>query len=324
MEPDQPQTLYTAAVKRVNLATTALEDARMASIDAHLALRSVQANADNKNTGSGDQALKDAQSAVSGADEAYQKCQSELIQAHIAQSKAESDARLAGTVAQQSTSQSDAIQGKETWKGKGRAEESSSSSSSESSSSDQGEETLKDKGKVEKSMSPSAHGKKTRNPLKIVGRALRRGSSNEQHSPQQPGRSQSEPTLPSPNPLHKAHVPKPNPPIVRGWLPWGWDFAKDYKGKFATTTSGSAGDNPSGAQIGTTGGSTIANEDGAGDDKANSSQPVNTNNAENGTGNSQNPVNSQGTQTLPAGETGKRPGFVRKMSSDLFSKMKKK
>lgn len=299
-------------MERVNLATAALEKARTESIDAHVALRSAQANAENTNPGSNDQALKDAQSAVSRADEAYQKRQSEMIQARIAQSKVESDARLAGSVAQQSNSQSDALQGKETWKGKGRAEE------SESSSTDQEEEKLKDKGTVERSESPSAEDKKTRNPWKIVERALRRGSSNEQ----KPRRSQSEPTLHSPNPSHMAHVPKPDPP-VKGKL--GWRFGRTH----ASTTSGPSGNNAGGAQISTASSSGMTNLDGAGHGNASSSQPVNTNNAENGTDDSQSPgnsqnVKSQGTQTLPAGETGKKPGIARKMSSDLFSKLKKK
>ncbi|KAG9693551.1 hypothetical protein KCU95_g14167, partial [Aureobasidium melanogenum] len=309
---ETPQTRHAAAVERVNRANTALEKAHTESIDARVALRLAQANTDNTHPGSDDQALKDAQSAVSSADEAYQKCQSEIIQAHIAQSKAESDARLASSVAQQSTSQSDAVQGKETWKGKGRAEESGSSST------DQEEEKSKGKGTVERSESPSAEGKKTRSPWKIVERALRRGSSNEQ----KPRRSQSEPTLQSPNPSHMAHVPKPDPP-VKGKL--GWRFGLTH----ASTTSGPSGNNAGGAQISTAGSSAMTNLDGAGHGNASSSQPVNTNNAENGTddpqspGNSQN-VKSQGTQTLPAGETGKKPGIARKMSSDLFSKLKKK
>ncbi|KAG9966441.1 hypothetical protein KCU61_g881, partial [Aureobasidium melanogenum] len=359
-EPDDPQARYAAARRRVDLANIAVDAALTRSIATHVTLRFAQANANYANASNHNQAhdaLEDAQRAISRADDAWLECQLELLQAHVARIHAESDARHAGSAhastslaalqqgipsqglhsaVQQQPSQDDGDQGKERWKGKGRAE------NHESSSADQRKETSEGKGKAEKSESPSAGGKRTLSPLKIVKHAFRRMSSNEQHSPQTPGRSQSEPTFQSPIPSQNASSSQPaNQNDVGIVIANGSGTDKD--GSRSGDAGGSESKKKDGAEDGNPDATQVsedtrkAEESGNPQSPGSSTSPGNTTSPGNSQtsassqtpgsvqspGNSQNPVNSQGTQT-PQGGIGKKPGPLRRMSSELLSKLKTK
>ncbi|KAG9659308.1 hypothetical protein KCU64_g3933, partial [Aureobasidium melanogenum] len=373
-EPDQPQARYTAAQRRVDLANIAVDAALTHSIAAHVNLRFAQANANYANAGNHNQAhdaLENARRAVSRADDAWLECQLELLQAHVARSHAESDARHAGSaslaalqqgvpsqelqsVVPQQTSQDDGDQEKERWKGKGRAED------SESSSADQEKKTLEGKDKAEKPDSSSAAGKRTLGPFTIVKRVFRRGLPNDQHSPQKPERSRSEPTLQSPIPPHNASSSRPaNQGLV---IANGSGTDKDGTG------SGNAGSSESkkkdGAEDGNPDGTQVSEDTRKAEETGDSTSPGNSQTPGNSTspgnttssGNTMSPDSSTSPTNIPPGgngiippggdgnippggdgnippggdgnippdETGKKPGVLRKMSSDLLSKLKTK
>lgn len=328
-EPDQPQARYTAAQRRVDLANIAVDAALTHSIAAHVTLRFAQANANYANAGNHNQAhdaLENARRAVSRADDAWLECQLELLQAHVARSHAESDARHAGSphpsanvaalqlrtssqelqsVVPQQTSQNDGDQEKERWKGKGRAEKPDSS---------------------------SAAGKRTLDPFRIVKRVFRRGLPNDQHSPQKSERSRSEPTLQSPIPPHNASSSRPaNQGLV---IANGSGTDKDGTG------SGNAGSSESkkkdGAEDGNPDGTQVSEDTRKAEETGDSTSPGNSQTPGNSTSpdNSTSPTNIPpggngiippgGDGNIPPDETGKKPGILRKMSSDLLSKLKTK
>ncbi|KAG9675109.1 hypothetical protein KCU99_g3281, partial [Aureobasidium melanogenum] len=245
---------------------------------------------------------------------------------------------------QQQTSQNDGDQQKERWKGKGRAV------SFESSSADQQKKTLKGKDKAEKPDSSSAASKRTLIPFKIVKRVFRRGLPNEQPSPQKPERSQSEPTLQPSIPTHNASSSQPADQKLVIANGSGTDKNGSGSGNVGASESkkkdGAEDGNPDGTQVSED--TRKAEETGNPQSPDSSTSPGHNTSPDNLQTPGTSPDNSTSPNDIPPGGdgsippggdgsippggdgsippdgTGKKPGLLRKMSSDLLSKMKTK
>lgn len=341
MDSSSAEAQYTAAQRRSNRARVLLEAARTRSVDAHVALRAAETNARANPSQQADDAVEVARYDASVADDAHQEAQTEAVSAHAAAlSNANLHTRHAAvthaneipeqTAAKQEShsdvkrlpSQKDPNREENDpsrWKGKGRAEKSDDPSS-------------------DKKQSLSSVSSLYQQPIEAVKRILHIGDFNEQYPQQKLERSESLPSrkpLPSPNPLHKARVEPPPSRVTRDifGVP---HLRKAEKDKPTTTTGRPMSCHLDGGQMDTTGGVSIPNNDGTGDDNTSNSQPTKDEDAHKTTGSGSGPVNQNdgggskdgGKEKPPKqdeeDETGKKQGTLRKASSKLWDKLKRK
>lgn len=338
MEPDQAESQYTAALRRVNRANVALEEARARSVDAHVALRAAEANARATPGHEANAAVEIARYDASVADNAHRDAQTEAISAHAALSNANFNAQHVG-----STQAIAALQPRTANQGL-HSDVQKPPPQKQSSWEKDGSTRWKGKGKAEDSDSSSADRKHSlsslyQQPMEAAKRIFHVGDFNERYPEQRLERSQSQRTLQSPNPLYKYRTPKPEPLVKRGPLPGQRRRAQPPKDRSATPTDRPASVHISSVQNGTTSGSGVADQDGTNDGNIRSSQHGKTvasgsgDSTQQGTGTIQGTGNPDpaGNGDAPppppppaGGETGKRRGPLRRKVSDFLGKLKKK
>lgn len=347
MDPLSAEAQHAAALRRANRTRDALEQARIRSVDAHVALRAAEANARANPSQQANDAVEIARYDASVADNAHREAQAEAVSAHAALSNTNFNARHAGVT------HTNGILEQTTANQKPYSDVEELPSQNDSNREKDGSTQWKGKGKAEKSDAPSADRKHSlyslyQQPIEAAKRILHIGDFNEQYPDQRLERSQSLRNFPSPNPLYKYPTKPRESPVVRGRF-GGPHLRKVGKDKPTTTTDRPASVHVGGAQIDTTGGLGIANNDGTGDGNASSSQPTRTGDTQTSAAGGSGPDNQNGVGNGNGGgagggngggsgggngggseeppkqdETGKKQGTLRKASSKLWGKLKRK